>query len=83
VHSPPGSRSPAPAPVVEDAESRLAVGAGAGGAVGSRRESAMSQAQRNSLLAPEVVVMPEGERLLAPERAASRESSPMGVGRAR
>jgi hypothetical protein len=52
--------------------------------VGSRRESAMTQAQRSSLLAPEVVVvMPEGQHLLAPERAASRESSPIGMGRAR
>jgi hypothetical protein len=52
--------------------------------VGSRRESAMTQAQRSSLLAPEVVMAPhEGERLLAPERAASREGSPSGVGRAR
>lgn len=49
--------------------------------MGSRRESAMTQAQRSSLLAPEVVVMPEGEHLLAPGRAMSRESSPNGIGR--
>jgi hypothetical protein len=51
--------------------------------VGARRESAMSQAQRSSLLAPEVVVVPEGEHLLAPGRVASRDSSPNGMGRGR
>jgi len=82
VHSPPGSNSPAPP--LGGADAGLGAGlAAAGGVVGSRRESAMSQAQRSSLLAPEVVVVPEGQHLLAPERAMSRESSPMGVGRAR
>ena len=71
-----------PAPPSGEADNRLGVGS-AGGVVGSRRESAMSQAQRSSLLAPEVVVVPEGEHLLAPGRAASRESSPNGMGRGR
>jgi len=46
--------------------------------------SAVSQAQskRNSAHAPEVV-MPEGEPLLAPGRAATRDSSPGGTGRDR
>lgn len=36
------------------------------------------QAQRSSLLAPEVVMPPEGEPLLAPGRAATRDNSPSG-----
>jgi hypothetical protein len=45
---------------------------------------AVSQAsKRNSAHAPEVVVMPEGEPLLAPGRAATRDSSPGGNGRDR
>jgi hypothetical protein len=46
---------------------------------------AISQAQskRNSAHAPEVVVMPEGEPLLAPGRAATRDSSPGGNARDR
>jgi hypothetical protein len=43
---------------------------------------AQEQAKRNSAHAPEVV-MPEGEPLLAPSRAATRESSPGGNGRER
>jgi hypothetical protein len=40
------------------------------------------QAKRNSAHAPEVV-LPEGEPLLAPSRAATRDSSPGGIGRER
>lgn len=67
ARTPPRSRSPAP----QDGD----VGAG-GTADGTRAVT-----RRSSLLAPEVV-LPEGEPLLAPERAATRDSSPVaGQGR--
>lgn len=52
--------------------------ANAAGALGMTQE----QAKRSSAHAPEVV-MPEGEPLLAPGRAATRESSPSAHGRGR
>jgi hypothetical protein len=61
-------RSQSPAPQIGDV----------GGIAGMAQE----QAKRNSAHAPEVV-MPEGEPLLAPSRAATRESSPGGNGRER
>ena len=62
VRSPPRAQSPAP----QNAEAAgiLAV--------------AQGQSRRNSAHAPEVVAMPEGEPLLAPGRAATRDSSPGG-----
>ncbi|GAB7326793.1 hypothetical protein MBLNU13_g10734t1 [Cladosporium sp. NU13] len=67
VRSPPRAQSPVP----QNAEAAgiLAV--------------AQGQSKRNSAHAPEVVVMPEGEPLLAPGRAATRDSSPGGNGRDR
>jgi hypothetical protein len=52
------------------------------GNIGGIPGMTQEQAKRNSAHAPEVV-LPEGEPLLAPSRAATRESSPGGNGRGR
>jgi hypothetical protein len=52
------------------------------GAIAGVAGMTQEQAKRNSAHAPEVV-LPEGEPLLAPSRAATRDSSPGGIGRER
>lgn len=69
ARSPARSLSPSPAPPTD--------------AAGAQPGTTRALARSSSLMAPEVVVAPEGRALLAPERAAMRESSPADGARAR